>query len=425
MRSKSLLHLLVLLIVGSTTTFGLGTAFIYHGALRSSSEASNGRYDLRFTLHTNASSGLPIGSTITNMNIAVSNGVFSTEVDFGPGVFDGTEYWLEIGVRTNDNSLAFTTLTPRQKLTPSPYASYAPNAGMATTASSVVSNGVRGDSIQNGSIALEKIADNAVTAAKLASDAASLAKVSAGALMISNGNVGLGTVSTNRLAVAGIVESVVGGFKFPDGTVQNSAAGGSGAGSGLPNGTQEFAVPGTNDFTVPTGITRILVECWGAGGTGGGAYRNLSSGYYGGGGGGGAGGYSRKIFTVSPGETYRIVINTPFSGSGEVGKTSFLSPAGSRLLFANRGSDGQGGYTGYDGGAGGAGDPSATIRRTGAPGRPGQFPNSSAKAFGGDGGPATSGTIGPEAANGGDGAPSDGNSSFGSFGGNGYALIIW
>ena len=42
-----------------------------------------------------------------------------------------------------------------------------------------------------------------------------------------NGNVGIGATSfTEKLSVAGIVESTVGGIKFPDGTVQTTAAGG-------------------------------------------------------------------------------------------------------------------------------------------------------------------------------------------------------
>jgi hypothetical protein len=48
-------------------------------------------------------------------------------LDFGPGVFDGTAYWLEIGVRTNGDG-AFTILSPRHELLATPYAVYAENA---------------------------------------------------------------------------------------------------------------------------------------------------------------------------------------------------------------------------------------------------------------------------------------------------------
>lgn len=50
-------------------------------------------------------------------------------------------------------------------------------------------------------------------------------------LVLAGGNVGIGTASpANRLTVAGTVESTTGGFRFPDGTVQTTAATGGTAG---------------------------------------------------------------------------------------------------------------------------------------------------------------------------------------------------
>ncbi len=45
-------------------------------------------------------------------------------MDFGSEVFDGNARWLEVGVRPGDlnDSNAYTTLTPRQQVTPTPYA---------------------------------------------------------------------------------------------------------------------------------------------------------------------------------------------------------------------------------------------------------------------------------------------------------------
>ncbi len=49
-------------------------------------------------------------------------------------------------------------------------------------------------------------------------------------LIIQNGNVGIGTVSpSQKLSVNGIIQSMSGGIKFPDGTVQTTAAAGAGA----------------------------------------------------------------------------------------------------------------------------------------------------------------------------------------------------
>ena len=58
--------------------------------------------------------------------------MFTVTLDFG-GVFTGADRWLEIAVRTNGGG-AFAPLTPRQAVTPTPYALYSATAGTATTA---------------------------------------------------------------------------------------------------------------------------------------------------------------------------------------------------------------------------------------------------------------------------------------------------
>ena len=58
---------------------------------------------------------------VTNTATAVTNGLFTTQVDFGPNVFTGSSKWLEIAISTNGAN-SFTTLAPRQQLTPAPYA---------------------------------------------------------------------------------------------------------------------------------------------------------------------------------------------------------------------------------------------------------------------------------------------------------------
>src|SRR5207249_1716139 len=73
-------------------------------------------------------------------------------VDFGVAVFDGTAYWLELGVRTNGSSGAFTTLSPRQILSASPYALYALSAGSGRPGNTVSgSQATVGGGIQNES----------------------------------------------------------------------------------------------------------------------------------------------------------------------------------------------------------------------------------------------------------------------------------
>jgi hypothetical protein len=70
--------------------------------------------------------GNPVGMTNTLAPAGVTNGLFIVTLDFGVGVFNGAERWLEIGVRSNGGG-AFVTLSPRQKLTAAPYAIIAGN----------------------------------------------------------------------------------------------------------------------------------------------------------------------------------------------------------------------------------------------------------------------------------------------------------
>ncbi|MDR3458867.1 MAG: hypothetical protein P4N60_15565 [Verrucomicrobiae bacterium] len=105
-----------------------GTAFTYQGRLNSGGGPANGGHDLVFAVYdTNAPAGNLVARPVTNSAVAVSNGLFTVTLDFGAGVFTGNPRWLEIAVRTNGGS-TFTTLAPRQPLTPTPYAIMANSA---------------------------------------------------------------------------------------------------------------------------------------------------------------------------------------------------------------------------------------------------------------------------------------------------------
>jgi hypothetical protein len=135
-KDKSLLiafAMLAALNLQFATAQAQGTAFTYQGRLNNGSALANGSYDVTFTLFNANASGVVIAGPMTNSATVVSNGLFTTTVDFGAGVFTGSSNWLEIAVRTNGSG-AFATLSPRQQLTPTPYALYAPNAGAALTA---------------------------------------------------------------------------------------------------------------------------------------------------------------------------------------------------------------------------------------------------------------------------------------------------
>jgi hypothetical protein len=169
-RVKILIGLAVVLSLG-TGVYGQGTGFTYQGRLNSSGNPASGNYDFRFKLFVDSFGNTQAGITVVTNGVPVTNGLFTVAIDFGAGMFMGTSYWLEVGVRTNGAS-SYTDLAPLQALTPSPYAIFANSASnaatattatsattatTATTASAVGANGVNNVAIQN----------NAVTAAKI------------------------------------------------------------------------------------------------------------------------------------------------------------------------------------------------------------------------------------------------------------------
>jgi hypothetical protein len=128
--------------------------------------------------------------------------------------------------------------------------------------------------------------------------------------------------------------------------------------SGGPRGVQLFESDGT--FTVPGGVTSVMVELWGGGG-GAGMQIATSAG------GGGGGGYVRTVVPVSPGQVVPVTIGQGGAAScgvdgGAGGDTSFgaLAIAGG----------GQGGTVAGQGGAGGA----ASAGAIAAPGEAGFTP---------------------------------------------------
>ena len=104
-----------------STAQAQGTAFTYQGRLNTNGSPVNGSYDLTFWLFNTNIGGSYIAGPVTNSATGVTNGLFTTAIDFGPGVFTGGSNWLQIAVRTNGSG-SFTTLAPRQQVTPVPYA---------------------------------------------------------------------------------------------------------------------------------------------------------------------------------------------------------------------------------------------------------------------------------------------------------------
>jgi hypothetical protein len=103
----------------------VGSDFTYQGQLNQAGLNANGIVDFELALWDDEVAGSMIGLTIPKSDVAVVNGLFKVELDYGADVFNGEARWLEIAVRSPHDptdTAPFTTLTPRQPLTAAPYA---------------------------------------------------------------------------------------------------------------------------------------------------------------------------------------------------------------------------------------------------------------------------------------------------------------
>ena len=141
MKLKPFLPLLALLASAlSSHAAPLGTAFTYQGKLTDEGQPANGAYDLLFALTSADAPGAQVGGTLTNDSVWVTNGLFTTQLDFGQAAFSGAARWLDIAVRrTAGTNLLFTALSPRQPLTATPHALHARSAESANNAGSAAS----------------------------------------------------------------------------------------------------------------------------------------------------------------------------------------------------------------------------------------------------------------------------------------------
>ena len=121
MSARWILAAAAVLLPAAAQAQPVGTAFTYQGRLTSSGSPANGPIDLRFLLFDSPAAGAQVGPTIDRPGTSLTGGLFTVALDFGPAAFAGSKRWLEIRV-SPAGAGAYTTLSPRQELTPSPSA---------------------------------------------------------------------------------------------------------------------------------------------------------------------------------------------------------------------------------------------------------------------------------------------------------------
>lgn len=132
-RTHLLVVALVFLVSPRPIVLAQGTtAFTHQGRLSEGGGAASGLYDFRVQVYNRAVAGEAgdalVSSTLNRIAVPVTNGLFVLSLDFGAAPFNGEARWLLIYVRTN-NAPNYTALSPRQPITPAPYAIYANKAG--------------------------------------------------------------------------------------------------------------------------------------------------------------------------------------------------------------------------------------------------------------------------------------------------------
>ena len=106
----------------------LTTTFSYQGSLKAAGVPANGNFDFEFKLFNALTGGAQVGPAQMGEKVKVDNSLFVVNLDFGE-VFTGEMRYLEIAVRPNGSTGAYTTLSPRQTISPVPYALWARNSG--------------------------------------------------------------------------------------------------------------------------------------------------------------------------------------------------------------------------------------------------------------------------------------------------------
>jgi hypothetical protein len=270
----TILMLLLLMPLQAAVAGPVSNAFTYQGRLDDNGGVPvDGPVDFQFYLHDAETGGSQVAGGYQFPAVEVDNGVFSVLLDWDAANWNGDERWLEIRVRNPhdpSNTGPFVPLDPRQRITVVPYAIHALNGGggggsgfWSSSGNDIFNNnsgfvGIgRSDRVTTAEVFGLQGADNNWGGMYIRSGGSSgkpfygyktdtyqtyhHIEQSTGNWVLYNGgsmyftrsgNLGVGISSpTSRIEANGLIESTVGGFKFPDGTIQTTAGGG-GGGSG-------------------------------------------------------------------------------------------------------------------------------------------------------------------------------------------------
>ena len=276
MNTKALLHiklaaLLLACPVGlSSSLIAQTTAFNFSGKLSNIGLPVTGSYDLQFRIYGSEAGNDLVSGPITVAAVGIKAGLFTSKLDFGNQVFNGSARWLAVAVRPAGTA-TYTNLTPRIELTAAPYAIRARSAATADsfTSGTVVTalNGLTGNvTLSGGSNVMVTTTGNTLTINSTGGGGGGSWSTLGTNTYYNTGNVGIGTTTpTSRLDVRGFLTLETGAnavlFTGTGGGELNrylslfnspglSSASGLKAGGVLVSDSYAYANPGKNNLIV-------------------------------------------------------------------------------------------------------------------------------------------------------------------------------
>jgi len=130
-RTRTILASILTSLLWTGASLAQSTAFTYQGQLMQGGQPASGAFDVRFRLYDTPSGGPQTGPVICFNDLQVTNGTFTTQLDYGQVFASTGARFLEIEVRQNTTEdcdtdpATYTILSPRQLITAAPRASAA------------------------------------------------------------------------------------------------------------------------------------------------------------------------------------------------------------------------------------------------------------------------------------------------------------
>lgn len=184
LRHARVVALVGVFVTGTGAAADAPTAFTAQAFLRDAGEPVDGAVDILGTLFDAAVDGNQVGAPVQVDNVLAVGGLIVWELDFGPGVFVGEDRFLELAIRNPHDptdTLPFTTLTTRVRLTPTPEAIHAQNASQANAL--VAPASLSGNDVKEATLTVENTAGVGAAAIRTTGDVTADGSVSATGLL--------------------------------------------------------------------------------------------------------------------------------------------------------------------------------------------------------------------------------------------------